>query len=114
MFLTADPVVLSSSHLGRFVVAFTIPYLLETQYAGLDSKVGFIFGSTAFCAIIFVYLCLPECKQRTLEEIDQLFLDKVPIRHFDKATVTIPTDNMDNIGTKGAGVKVDVAEHESV
>lgn len=105
---------LASSYLGRFVVAFTIPYLLEDQYAGLDSKVGFIFGSTAFCAIVFVYFCVPECKQRTLEEIDQLFLDKVPVRHFANASVIIPTNYVDNTGTKGAAVKVDIAEHESV
>jgi hypothetical protein len=27
---------------------------------------------------------VPECKNRTLEEIDQLFLDGIPVRHFNK------------------------------
>ena len=33
---------------------------------------------------IFAYLCVPECNHRTLEEIDQLFLDGVPVRKFSK------------------------------
>jgi len=68
----------------QFAVSFSIPYLLNDQYAGLHSKVGFIFGSTAFFAILFSLFCIPECSGKTLEEIDQLFVEKVPIRKFGK------------------------------
>ncbi|KAH7011328.1 hypothetical protein EDB80DRAFT_749804 [Ilyonectria destructans] len=46
----------------QFVVAFTLPYLLNAPYAALGSKVGFIFR----CGVILA--------GRTLEEIDILFL----------------------------------------
>ncbi|KAK5047097.1 hypothetical protein LTR84_007040 [Exophiala bonariae] len=68
----------------QFTVSFSIPYLLDDKYAGLHSKVGFIFGSTAFCAFIFSLTCIPECRGKTLEEIDHLFLEKVPIGKFGK------------------------------
>jgi len=68
----------------RFATSFSIPYLLDKKYAGLESKVGFIFGTAAVFAGIFAFFCVPECKGRTLEEIDQLFRDGVPLRHFDK------------------------------
>lgn len=51
----------------------------------MGSKVGFIFGTAAVLAGIFAYFCVPECNHRTLEEIDQLFLDGVPIRQFSTA-----------------------------
>ena len=66
----------------QFAVNFSIPYLLYAPYANLGSKVGFIFGCFAFCSIIFVYLCVPECKCKSLEEIDLLFHTGVPLRKF--------------------------------
>ena len=69
----------------QFAVSFSIPYLLDKKYAGLQSRVGFIFGSTAFLAILFSLFCIPECSGKTLEEIDQLFVERVPIRKFKHA-----------------------------
>lgn len=68
----------------RFATSFSIPYLLDEPYAGLGSKVGFIFGTAALLAGTFAYFCVPECNHRTLEEIDQLFLSGVPVRQFSK------------------------------
>ncbi|KAH6977566.1 general substrate transporter [Ilyonectria sp. MPI-CAGE-AT-0026] len=68
--------------LVQLVVTLVIPYLLDAPYAALGSKVGFIFGSFAICSMIFTYFCIPECKGKTLEEIDRLFIEKVPIRKF--------------------------------
>ncbi|KAJ0345066.1 hypothetical protein KNSL1_008767 [Colletotrichum chrysophilum] len=66
----------------NFLVNFTLPYLLNKPYAGLQSKVGFIFGSIAVCSALFVFLCVPECKGRSLEEIDRMFHEGVPVRRF--------------------------------
>lgn len=69
----------------QFLVTFSLPYLLNAPYANLGSKVGFIFGSTAVLATIFSYFGIPECNGKTLEEIDELFLEGVSIRKFGKA-----------------------------
>ncbi|KAK7417604.1 hypothetical protein QQX98_004425 [Neonectria punicea] len=66
----------------QFVITFTIPYLLNDKYAGLGSKVGFIFGSTAVLACIFAWFCIPECSGKTLEKIDELFIQGVPVGHL--------------------------------
>jgi hypothetical protein len=66
----------------NFAVNFMIPYLIYDDYAGLGSKVGFIFGGCMVVAFIFTFFCVPECKGKTLEEVDQLFRLKVPIRQF--------------------------------
>jgi hypothetical protein len=69
---------------SSFTVNFIIPYLIYDQYAGLNSKVGFIFGGLMAVAIVFVYFCVPECKGKTLEQVDFLFNQGVPIRDFGK------------------------------
>lgn len=71
-----------------FITTFSIPYLLSSKYAGLGSKVGFIFGSIGFIVLICVYFFVPECKGKTLEEIDLLFMSGIPIRDFGKTDAT--------------------------
>lgn len=80
--------------LFAFIVAFTLPYLLDSEYAGVQSKVGFIYGSFSVLSIIFVFFFVPECKGRTLEEIHIMFERSVPIRDFQKYRIDpIPEDN---------------------
>lgn len=65
-----------------FVVSFTLPYLLDTPGANLQSKVGFIYGSICFVAMAWGYFFLPELKGRSLEELEELFAAKLPLRKF--------------------------------
>ncbi|CAH0027901.1 unnamed protein product [Clonostachys rhizophaga] len=57
---------------------FILPYLL----AALGSKTGFVFGSVAFLGVLFIYFCVPECKGKTLEQVDRMFQGGVPLRKF--------------------------------
>lgn len=100
----------------QFAVSFSIPYLIRPEYAGLGSKVGFIFGSTAFVAILFSLFCVPECSGKTLEEIDRLFIQGVPIRKFGKVR---NEDHLDAIesrlaGKRGDGDKEDIVQETRV
>jgi SP family sugar:H+ symporter-like MFS transporter len=84
--------------LFQFLVNFTIPYLL----ARLGSKVGFIFGSFSFCAMVFTYFCVPECKGKSLEEIDLLFHEGVSLRKFGSSSFAVASE-----GGKAEDVTVD-------
>jgi MFS transporter, SP family, sugar:H+ symporter len=66
----------------NFVFSFSTPYLLDAPYADLGSKVGFIYGGLAIASFVFAYFCVPEMKGRTLEEINRMFQDGVPIWKF--------------------------------
>jgi hypothetical protein len=61
-----------------------IPYLIYDKYAGLNSKVGFIFGAIMTVSSVFVYFCVPECKGKTLEQVDFLFNQGIRLRDFGK------------------------------
>ncbi|OLN90336.1 High-affinity glucose transporter ght2 [Colletotrichum chlorophyti] len=66
----------------NFLVNFSIPYLLYTPGAGLGSKVGFIFAGILVLALVFTWFCIPECKGKSLEQIDRMFNEGVPLRKF--------------------------------
>ncbi|KAL4780393.1 general substrate transporter [Aspergillus varians] len=72
----------SLQNLWNFVVSFTVPYLLNDDYAGLHSKVGFIFGAICFIGVAWAWFCFPELSRRSLEEIDEMFLAQLPTRKF--------------------------------
>ena len=60
-----------------WLITFTLPYLFTTVQLG--AKVGFIYaGSTFACTLLFVTLLLPETRGRTLEEIEEMFADRIP------------------------------------
>lgn len=71
---------------------------MDADYANLQSKVGFIYGSFSIASIAFVYLCVPECQGRSFEEIDQLFRMKVPLRRFHKHKLSLEVTEIDIMG----------------
>lgn len=70
------------SVLTTFVSSFTIPYLLDSTYAGLGGKVGFVYGGICAVMVVMAYFFIPELKGRSLEEIDQLFASGQALRKF--------------------------------
>ncbi|KAI8664609.1 MFS domain-containing protein [Fusarium keratoplasticum] len=70
-------------------MTFGLPYLLNPPYAALGPRVGFIFGSLAAVSVGFAFFCMPECHGKSLEEIDTLFNNKVPIRKLKKTHVNL-------------------------
>jgi predicted RNA-binding protein with EMAP domain len=49
---------------------------------------GWIWGPSCFITVVWVYFYLPEIKNRTLEEIDEMFEAKLPARKFRKYVCT--------------------------
>jgi MFS transporter, SP family, sugar:H+ symporter len=68
--------------LMMFVVNFSIPYLLYEPGAALGSRVGFIFAGVLALAFIFTYFFVPECKGKSLEQIDRMFNEGISLRKF--------------------------------
>lgn len=77
----------------NLVVTFVVPYMLKA----LASQVGFIFGALSVLAGVFVYFCVPECKGRSLEEVDRMFLDGIKVREFRN----YPKMDMEGNGVEG-------------
>jgi MFS transporter, SP family, sugar:H+ symporter len=50
--------------------------------------IGFIWGPSCLITVVWIYFFLPEIKNRTLEEIDEMFEAKLPARKFRKYVCT--------------------------
>ena len=59
-------------------VAFVVPYLLED----IGANIGWIFGVMSIMATGYAYWRVPEISGRSLEELDELFDNRVPARKF--------------------------------
>ncbi|KAI0017873.1 general substrate transporter [Xylariomycetidae sp. FL0641] len=92
--------------LFNFLSNFSLPYLLYAPYGNLGSKTGFVFGSIAALAVVFIWFCVPECKGKSLEQIDRMFRDGVPLRRFgdfDASGFAAEAVAADALGKKGDG-----------
>lgn len=69
------------SFIAVLLVSYINPYV-QTEPGNLGVKVGFIYGSFSLLAVFFVYFFVPECANRSLEELDELFQEKVPAWKF--------------------------------
>ncbi|KAM0549450.1 hypothetical protein ACHAPJ_009436 [Fusarium lateritium] len=67
-----------SSYAVGCAITFANPYVM----GDISGKVGFIYGSFAVVAAVFVFFFVPEVKKRSLAEIDELFDQRVPTRRF--------------------------------
>lgn len=65
-----------------FIVTLTLPYLLDAGKANLQSKVGFIYGGCGVLGLIWAYFCLPDMTGRSLEELEEMWAERVPAREF--------------------------------
>lgn len=61
-----------------WALSFSTPYLTNAgpgNGAGLGPKIFFIWGSTMAFAAVFVFLCVPETRGLSLEQIDAVYRD---------------------------------------
>lgn len=66
-----------------FIVSFCVPYILND----IEANIGWVFGVIALGCGVATYFWVPETKDRSLEELDELFQARTPARKF-KTTQT--------------------------
>ncbi|RDL36806.1 General substrate transporter [Venustampulla echinocandica] len=62
--------------------SFVMPYLFNPDKANLGAKVTFIFGGLSVFCVIYLWVYQPETSHRSYEELDEMFMDKIPARKF--------------------------------
>ncbi|KAK8120010.1 uncharacterized protein PG998_004636 [Apiospora kogelbergensis] len=68
--------------LSGWLTTFTAPYFINPDSLNWGPKYGYIWAPSCFITAIWVYFYLPEAKDRTLEQIDEMFEARVPARKF--------------------------------
>jgi hypothetical protein len=62
--------------------AFALPYIFNPDQANLGAKTAFIFGGVSVLCIFYIWLYQPETAGRSFEELDELFMKRIPARKF--------------------------------
>ncbi|EOO02646.1 putative high-affinity glucose transporter protein [Phaeoacremonium minimum UCRPA7] len=73
-----------ASFLTSVPINFVNPYVQRA----IGGNVTFIYGSFSVVAIVWVFFVVPETKSRSLEELDEMFQEKVKTRQFGKYVCT--------------------------
>ncbi|KAJ3507851.1 hypothetical protein NM208_g15903 [Fusarium decemcellulare] len=68
--------------MGSFVTSVPINFVNPYVQRSLDGAVTFIYGGFSVVAIIWVLCMVPETKNRSLEELDEMFQANVGTRKF--------------------------------
>lgn len=61
------------------------------------AKYGYVWAGSNLACFVFFYLFVPETKGRTLEEIDELFNNRVPVQKFKTYQTTIIDDAVNDV-----------------
>lgn len=69
--------------LGAWLCTFTAPYFINPDSLNWGPRYGYIWFPSCLVAAAFIYFFLPEVKGRTLEEIDEMFEQRLPARKFE-------------------------------
>ena len=59
-----------------------MPYMFNATEGNLGGKMGWIFLATSCIAWFVVWAEIPETKDRTYGELDEMFNERVPARKF--------------------------------
>ncbi|KAL3463482.1 hypothetical protein BJX64DRAFT_287231 [Aspergillus heterothallicus] len=73
-----------SGFVVNVLVTYISPFIQDEGHAGLEGRIGFIWGGFSVLAFVWAFLVVPELKGRSLEELDELFENSVPTLKFSK------------------------------
>ncbi|GAB7361942.1 hypothetical protein MBLNU230_g1980t1 [Neophaeotheca triangularis] len=80
--------------------SFVLPYLFNPDQLNLGGRLGFIFGALAVVSLVYLWFFQPETKNRSYDELDEMFMKRVPARKF-KTYVTEVQQSQDAVREKG-------------
>jgi MFS transporter, SP family, general alpha glucoside:H+ symporter len=64
--------------------------MMNPDNGNLRGKTGFIFAAFSSVFVVWAYFRLPETADRSFEELDIMFHNKVPTRRFASYAVELP------------------------
>ncbi|KAJ5258459.1 hypothetical protein N7524_010015 [Penicillium chrysogenum] len=70
------------SGLGAYITGLIIVFVNPYTQAKIGGRVAFIYGALSIASFAFAWLFIPEMKQRTLEQIEEMFQDGIATRSF--------------------------------
>ncbi|KAJ5168851.1 uncharacterized protein N7482_004445 [Penicillium canariense] len=79
----------SLGYLLAWLVNFCTPYFINPEHLNWGARYGYIWAASNLACVVFFYFFMPEMKGRSLEELDEIFVARVPARKFDSYQTVI-------------------------
>ncbi|KEF51598.1 uncharacterized protein A1O9_12233 [Exophiala aquamarina CBS 119918] len=79
----------SLGQLLAWLSSFCTPYFINPARLHWGSKYQYIWAGSCFAISVFYFSFLPETKGHSLEELDELFINRVSVRDFPKREVML-------------------------
>ena len=84
----------------------------KAPYANLGGRVGFIYGSIAAASVVFAFFFVPDCRGRSLEDVNRLFESGASPRVFHKIKLEPLVDiSSGKVELTEAGREADAVAH---
>lgn len=68
---------------------------------------GYIYGAISVCLIVCAWLFVPDCRGRSLEDINRLFESNIPARRFHRVTLEHAASGNEEMGLDGGIILVE-------
>ncbi|CAK7226912.1 hypothetical protein SCUCBS95973_006360 [Sporothrix curviconia] len=84
--------------LSSCIWSFSLPYAVNPDIGNLQGKIAFIFAAIMVVSTVFIFFMVPETKNRTYLEIDELWARSIPPRKFKQTqlvAVAVESDKAD-------------------
>lgn len=78
--------------------SFILPFIFNPDKGNLGGKTMFIYGVFAAIGVVLFYFFQPETARRSFEEIDEMFINKVPAKDFKKYETTLERQMVSHLG----------------
>ncbi|KAI8946285.1 general substrate transporter [Xylaria longipes] len=96
---------ISIGYLLAWLTSFFSPYFINPENLNWGAKYGYIWAGSNLACFVFFYLFVPETKGRTLEEIDELFNNRVSVRKFKTYHTTIIDEAVKDVKERSGGLE---------
>ncbi|KAI1176165.1 general substrate transporter [Nemania sp. FL0916] len=105
---------ISIGYLLAWLTSYFSPYFINPENLNWGAQYGYIWAGSNFICFIFFYLFVPETKGRSLEEIDELFNNRVSVRKFKTYQTNIINEALKDVKGRSEEMEkstVSYAEH---
>lgn len=84
---------IASSNSLNTMWAFVLPYMFNVDQANMGSAINFIFAGCCFVSVFVFFFFMPEASGRSYEEIDEMFMAKVPYRKWSSYVTSVSVES---------------------
>ncbi|KAJ8107956.1 hypothetical protein ONZ43_g6572 [Nemania bipapillata] len=88
---------ISIGYFLAWLTSFFSPYFINPENMNWGAKYGYIWAGSNLACFVFFYLFVPETKGRSLEEIDELFNNRVSVRNFKTYRTNIMSEALKDV-----------------